>query len=249
MIGLPVLSPAQLDALTCLCVSGRATAAKLAAVSGAGPSTLTSLVTLGLMTKTAAGARDPLYHLTDIGRVLVCEAINDDDSQGGPNMPNAIDIITEDEAAAPTDDAPAPTPAKRRGRKTAEMAAVAAGDAGEVEDVTGTSNPPAPAAAKKGGPTVETTALYKATVKAVKAVAGRGAKGVEKQKYLRVGDAQGKTVAYVNFPTSKSVLVEIPRFGSGGYDTVKVTEEAHVEAAAAVVQAFVTAREAAKAAA
>lgn len=223
-VAAPFLSPAQQAACEFLCAGGRSGAAPIRAATGAGPNTLATLVGLGLVTKTTAGGRGSLYHLTPVGRDLICAAA---ETEGGPTMTDSI-LTDEFPTIAPT----AAATKRVRGKKDAEMATTAA---------------PAPAAKKATGPTPEMKALYKTTVAALKAVAGRGAKTVEKAKYLRVGDAKGKTVAYVNFPTSKSVLVEIPRQGATGYDTVSVKTEADVEAAVAGVTAFVAARDAAAA--
>lgn len=232
----PILSPTQLAVCQLLCAGGRSGPGPIRAATRAGPNTLATLVGLGLVTKTSAGGRGVLYHLTPVGRELVCAAANEPETEGGPTAMTESILATTDESptAAPVVDAPAASK-KRSGKKAAEMATTAAGDSG----------PATPAAKKATGPTPETKALYKATVTAIKAAAGRGAKTVEKLKYMRVGDAKGKTVAYVNFPTSKSVLVEIPRHGATGYDTVSVKGDGDVAVAVVGVTAFIAARDAA----
>lgn len=229
-IASPVLSPQQTAALQFLCAGGRSYLGPLRAATGAGPNTLTTLAALGLVTSTTAGARGTLYHLTESGRDLVCSAANTE-PEGGPTMNEDATAVLD---SAPTaEDAPADaTPAKRRGRKNAELANVAAGDSS-----------PATPAKKATGPTKEMRDLYAATVKAIKALS-RGAKTVEKAKYLRIGDSKGKTIAYVNFPTSKSVLVEVPKpKGESGYVTVSCKTDADVEKAVAAVTAYIAARD------
>lgn len=219
-----VLSPLQIATCEYLCAGGRSPLAPIEGATGATLTTLRSLTGLGLVITTSAGARGDLFHLTPAGRALYCATAND--SEGGPTMTNVEIIDSEPTAATAEPEAVAAAP-RARGQKDGELATTAA---------------------KAKGPSAEMTKLYKDVVKEIKAVAGRGAKGTEKLKYLRIGDAKGKTVAYVNFATSKSVLVEVPRVGATGYDTVSVKEEAHVKDAVAVVTAFVKARDEAAAA-
>lgn len=218
----PVLSPAQTEVLTFLCAGLRASAALLRE-RGVRDSTLEALHRLDLIRVRRAGARGSIFHLTDLGRAAI-RCANESNPEGGPTMNDSIltpaaDALSETSA-----------PKRPRGRKDAEQAVAAT------------------APAKPKGVPAEMKALYKTTVTAVKAEAGRGAKTTEKLKYLRIGDAKGKTVAYVNFATSKSVLVEVPRQGATGYDTIAVKAAPDVDLVVAAVKAYVAARAAAAAA-
>lgn len=223
----PVLSVSQLAALEYLCAGGRSYAGPIHAATGAGPNTLTSLCGLGLVTKTTAGARGSLYHLTALGRDLVCTA-TENDSQGGPTM-NATD--TAPPAAADSEEATAdlaevrPDPKPASNRRTAAAATVAAKDKAKAA-------PKKPPAAK--GPTAETKALYADLVKRIKALV-RGPKTEEKTRYLRVGNKDNKTIAYVNFPGSKHVRVCIPH--PDGEIITKVGSAADVDSVVAAAQA------------
>lgn len=220
----PVLSALQRKVLEFLCTTTRSSRGPIKSVTRAGDGTLEALLHLDLIRVTTAGARGAIYHLTDLGRASILCAVNTE-SEGGPTM-TEIEILDADAPAPATEPEAAPAAAKRtRGQKDGELANVAA----------------APKPKTPTGPSPEMKKLYKDTVTAVKAVAGRGAKTAEKMKYLRIGDSNGKTVAYVNFPTSKSVLVEVPRVTSG-YDNVAVKTDADVEQAVAAVTAYITAR-------
>lgn len=70
--GAPTLSERQLAVTRWLCLSGGSGPAAVESYTGAKQSTLDSLVHLGLVTFRAAGAREPLYFLTGLGRTFYC---------------------------------------------------------------------------------------------------------------------------------------------------------------------------------
>lgn len=97
----------------------------------------------------------------------------------------------------------------------------------------------------------EMKTLYATAVAQVKD-AVKSAKTVEKQKYVRVNTKAGKTVAYVDHPTSKGVAIAVPKKTGGGYDdfrAVKTSELAAAMKAVAARVALLDAKTAAEAAA
>lgn len=145
----PVLTDRQRAVIECLCVGGHAPQAALTRLAGAEPETIRSLVTLGLVRETKAGARDALYHATRDARSLVTYST---ETEAPP-----MSATETTEKTAPTADAgdlagpakPAPKPEKtktaaasKRTPKTPPADATAA-------DVTGKANEALPP--KTGG--------------------------------------------------------------------------------------------------
>lgn len=224
----PLLSMPQTAVLEFLCAGLRASASLLAG-RGVRPRTLEALYRLGLIRQTRAGARGSIYHLTDLGRAVV-RCANENNNEGGPTMSESILTAPADvdaHAAAPAaEETPAAAePVKRpRGRKDAEQAV--------------TANKPQ-------GPSPEMKALYKEIVTAIKALA-RGAKTEEKSRYLRIGNADGKTLAYVNFPSGKHVRVCIVKAEGGGEEIRKVAASDAIPEIVTLAQARFDALKAAK---
>lgn len=121
-----------------------------------------------------------------------------------------------------------------RKRSSTKKSATPAAEAAPVE--TPVEEAPAPAEKPAEAPQTEPDglavmqSLYGTLLGRVKDL---GAEITEKAAYARVRvPAGGKltTVVYVNHPSRKTVRLEFPN-GSGGYEVVKVEDEAGVEAA------------------
>jgi hypothetical protein len=196
-----VLSPRQFEAAAALCVAGRGLPA--AALNGS----LDALVRLGIIEARAVGALEPLYHLTQFGRSVVCDQSSDDDPVVGPYEKEVplMSTITPD---------PKPSAKKRAPRKPkAETPAVETPEVPAVEDVTDAI----PAAAPKA----DLTPVFDALLARVLELVGDGSVVEKKAAYTRV--SLGKAVVYINNPTTKSVRVEVPEVDGPGYDVVKLT--------------------------
>jgi hypothetical protein len=89
-------------------------------------------------------------------------------------------------------------------------------------------------------PKAEMQGLFETLIGQVQALAPK-TKKVEKAAYVRVDlllpEDKHKTLAYVNHPTTKSVRVEVPKKGGGGYDVIKVTKASEVDKAVKAVRA------------
>lgn len=110
-----VLSAAQFSAAASLCVSARGLTA---AALGCKPTTRVVLLRLGVIEERSCGSLEPLYHLTDLGRTLVCS--HDDDGHGdseGRSLPggDSVGALNEGGEMSKTDMSPDPKP--RRGKK------------------------------------------------------------------------------------------------------------------------------------
>lgn len=109
-----LLSPVQLEAAQFLCLGGGSPRAVICAQTAAKPSTLVGLIRLGIITWRHAGGRDPLYHLTDLGRKLVCAHVDvadadDPTDERSTTMTTIEDTTVEDVTGTPD----APQPAKK----------------------------------------------------------------------------------------------------------------------------------------
>lgn len=234
-----VLSPQQLDACRYLCLNGGTAAPILCEQTTAKPHTLVSLIRLGLVNVRAAGGRDPLYHLTKFGRDLTCAQTNDDD-ESSDLQPTGWAPTPKEEHMSTTEKIPQakpdPKPAAKRSRKkdasaTPPATTVVQPETAEqvppVEDVTGN----APAAAKQ-----DMTPLFEELLGAAKKAIKGDVEVVEKVGYVRL-KAAGKTVVYLDRPTSKGVKVSVPKAEGSGYDVVKATSSTDVPKALELVEA------------
>jgi hypothetical protein len=181
---------------------------------------LAALIDLGYVRVTRAGARDPLFHLTDIGRDLACQPTDEQED----TMTDTTDL-TE----VKPDPKPEKAPAKKRtpSRKTAEAKVVAAkdeaaGQAPPVEDVTGKPN--------EAVASIDAAALASQFQDAVQIAVGE-IDATEKQAYVRLNH-DGKLVCYVR-QTKKGLLIQLE---------ARVASDAGIAAAVDVIQkAFATA--------
>lgn len=111
MNGTCVLSPNQLAVLECLCISGQSTGQGILDACGARAATLSSLIRLGLLDRREAGGREPLYHLTTVGRDLYCA--HQDTDPGEPEVTQRKETTMSDttiEETPAVEEAPAAEP-------------------------------------------------------------------------------------------------------------------------------------------
>ena len=97
---------------------------------------------------------------------------------------------------------------------------------------------PMPATPTQSPPAAKPTMkpLYDELVGAVKKLVS--GKAETKAAYARINAKSGRTVAYINLPTTKGVRVEIPRAGASGYDVIKVTSSDDVPKVIKAVEEF-----------
>lgn len=240
-----VLSPLQAAVAQSLCVSGGAPGPALLASSGAKPSTLVGLIRLGVITWRHAGGRDPLYHLTAYGRLVVCGSLSDDESDTYTETEDDMTDetpLTEDLAAAQDEAKTDPKPTAKK-KVTSPRSRATKKNAAPVEDVTDTPDAPIPAATKASAGDFQP--LFDSLLGAVKDAVKTVDKPVVEKKaaYTRVS-ILGKAAIYLNFPTSKAVRVEVPQVDGSGYDVIKATSDSDIPAVLALVDGRVKALQA-----
>lgn len=203
-----MLSPQQYQAAASLCVAARGLAAE---AMGSAPSTVAALLRLGVIEARACGGLDPLYHLTQFGREIVCvhheDGDSDSDGDGRPFSGDPAGPLPKEVTMTAVKSDPKPSARKQRRAAKPKTTVVP-----PVEDVT-------------NAPLADATSIVDVLVGRVLDMTGRDGSLEKKKAYSRV--KLGKTVVYVNNPTKKGVRISVP--ADDGYHLANVTSESELD--------------------